>query len=732
MTVRPRIVAMSRGPSRLGFRVTAGRALTALVAAVLTTVLLSPADTPPAAATLSVTKPGVTQPAAATSTATTEAEGSAEANTSADTEESPDTVSIALAPTTPVLALSSAEASFIVQISNNSEETLPATAVEITLHPQRVTDLTELGTDTGERAAVARPVIATAPVPETGPGVDRTVTVTVPRDDLPLTGESDPGVYEVTAQLPVPASAAHTVLVWEGTGFTQQLPISIVVPMVLPERITGVPTRSQITELLPQFEALLASAERTHATLAIDPRIIVGVRVLGTAAPTPARDFLDRLAQTSTPNFLLQFADADPAVEAALGFDELVQPTGFSYLTQSGSFDTTPLPGQLLSTGEPAASRAPSRPSTAELMSWPRGYAGAWPAAGQVDTTTVALLQRAGVQRIIMSSDNVSAGADSRLTLSGFTGVEALIADTDAGDAARRLLASAATDAFTASSARAELAARLALAGEQRSGLVLALDRAVAAEADTSDLIEWVAALSWVTAIDDTQLISSSGSLTPASPNPERVDTLQGVVARSAEIDALAPLLVTPHFLTEYQRVRLMSAFATRYASEESNFTSVAKVIRERDEHLLGGVDVIPTANTQLVASSSQLPVQLHNFLPFEALVSLHVMPLSAALVVPEPDFGARSITPGGNTTVLVPVQTRVSSGESALIAQVSDVAEQQVFSTQQLNLTIRSSFETILLSSLGALAALLLGFGIWRSIRRRRQREQLTPGEQE
>lgn len=718
---------MSRGPSRLGVRVTAGRALAALVAAVLTTVLLSPAGTAPASAAL----PGTT-PAPATSTANTEADGTTEAEESVEADASATPVSIALAPATPVLALSSAEAGFVVQITNHSDETLPATTVDITLHPQQITDITVLGTDTGERAAVIAPVIASAPVPQTGPGEDRTITVTVPRDDLPLTGESAPGVYEVTAQLQLPALTAHTPLVWEGTGFTQQLPVTIVVPMVLPERITGVPTRSQITEVLPRLEALLTAAERTQATLAIDPRIIVGVRVLGTTAPTRARDFLNRLAQTSTPNFLLQFADADPAAEAALGFGELLQPTGFSYLTQSGSFDTTPLPGQLLSSGEPAASRAPSSPSAAELMSWPRGYAGAWPATGQVDAATVTLLQRAGVQRILLSSHNVSAGADSRISLAGFTGVEALIADADAGGAARRLLASAATDEFAANVARADLAASLALAREQRTGLVLALDRAAAAETDASVLIEWVAALSWVAPVDETQLISSGGSLTPASPSAARVDTLQGIVARSAEIDALAPLLVTPRLLTEYQRVRLMSAFATRYAGEDSDFASVAQVIRERDEHLLGGVEVIPTANTQLVASASQLPVQLHNFLPFEALVSLRVMPLSAALVVPTPDFGAQSITPGGNTTVLVPVQTRVSSGESALIAQVSDAAEQQVFSTQQLNLTIRSAFETMLLSSLGALAALLLGFGIWRSIRRRRQREQLAPGEQE
>lgn len=64
-------------------------------------------------------------------------------------------------------------------------------------------------------------------------------------------------------------------------------------------------------------------------TIAVDPRIIAGTRALGSNAPGAATTLLDRLERSTSPMFLLQFADADPAVQAALGFETLLQPLGF-------------------------------------------------------------------------------------------------------------------------------------------------------------------------------------------------------------------------------------------------------------------------------------------------------------------------------------------------------------------------------------------------------------------
>jgi hypothetical protein len=165
----------------------------------------------------------------------------------------------------------------------------------------------------------------------------------------------------------------------------------------------------------------------------------------------------------------------------------------------------------------------------------------------------------------------------------------------------------------------------------------------------------------------------------------------------------------------------MLSALATRYAEPGADFPAVIDERRARDEELLQGVQVVTTANTQLVGVSSQVPVQLHNALPFDAIVSLRVAPLSAGIAVPERGFEGVTVPAEGNKTVLVPVNSRISSGESALLVRVGDAAGEQFTASATLQLTIRSSFETILLAVLGAAAALLFGFGIWRSVRRRR-----------
>ena len=70
---------------------------------------------------------------------------------------------------------------------------------------------------------------------------------------------------------------------------------------------------------------------------------------------------------------------------------------------------------------------------------------------------------------------------------------------------------------------------------------------------------------------------------------------------------------------------------------------------------------------------------------------------------------------------MLLPVHSRVSSGETGVALKVRALTDDKVFASAVQHLTLRTRVETMLLSVLGAAAALLFGFGIWRSIRRKR-----------
>lgn len=720
--------------------------------------------------------PGATQARAQETT-----EDGAAAEPGSEPESGPD-AQLILAPRDPVLSPLVDEYAFDALILNSEAEELPGGTLRLWVGDERIASREQLVAIEEETEAPALTLLAAVEVEATAAEGERELTVTVPRDAMPLILES--GVYPVRAELTAtgegageaagsaltaPALTATTTVVWRGTPLGEQAALSVVVPLVLPDDVRTVPTRDDLGAAAPRLDALLTAAERWQATLAIDPRIISGIRAYGSAAPGAARDLLARLEASTLPTFMLQFADADPAAEAALGFAELLRPTGLGFLTRLGRFDGTgnatgggagdgtgganadgtnveedPAPGsgdaaaadgtelgedageddgESPDSGEEAENdpdpENPAAPSLEQLLSWPAAVPGAWPAEGQANAATLELLRRSGIDSVVLRSDNLEGAAAPRALVDGF---DALVADARVGEAARIALAGPTPVERAAGSAA--LVSELALSAEEPStGLVLALDRAAVADAEApAELLDALEALDWVTPTAALDLPQGTGTLRAGETSEQRVELLTSTMRVSDEIDALAPLLQHPGYLTQYQRVRLLEAFSTRYAGEGVDLAAVERRSAARDEELLAGVQVLPSENMQLVGTESRVPLLVHNALPFDARVTLRVAPTNAAIDVPERRFRDETVAAGGNTTVLVPVSSRVSSGESGLTVQVADAANDAVFFQTALRLTLRTSYETIMLVALGAMAALLLGFGVWRSVRRHRR----------
>lgn len=646
---------------------------------------------------------------------------------------------LVLAPQTPVLTTTAESYSFTVLLRNPGDTPLPGGMLQLRLRSERLSTADELdaveesgaarSTAIGERGMLLTEVAAA----ETKAGGDQTLTLTVPRASMTLGLGSDAGVYAVRGELVEgeegseessialaadPVLVGTSTIVWRGAHGADRLPLTVIVPLVLPGSVVGMPSQGDLADAAPRFDRLLEAAERWDATLAVDPRIVAGIRAYGDAAPAPARDFLDRLELSTAPLFMLQFADADPAAEAALGLTELMQPSGLSYITSEGSFPA-PEPDPA---NPDADEEQPVPPSLEELLAWPSGTAGAWPAPGQVDADALKLLRSAGVGSLVLESGNVVGQRSGRAEIDGF---DALVSDAGLDDAARRALGTENETERAAGSAA--LAARLALGAEgpRPAGMVLALDRGTVADAsDPAALFDFLDGLAWLAPTPAAAQTSGTARLSDGGTAKDRAALLRDATKRSTRIDALAPLLERPWYLKEYQRVRLLQAFATRYAAPEADLAALSDRLEEEDTALLAGVQIRPSENTQLVGSSSRVPVLIHNSLPFPALVTLRVSPTSAAIRVPERRFEEQKVAAGANSTVLVPVESRVSSGDSALAVKVADSVDDRVFSEALLRLTLRSAYEKILLAVLGTLAALLFGFGVWRSVRRHRQRD--------
>ncbi|MFD5598623.1 DUF6049 family protein [Leucobacter sp. NPDC058333] len=691
-------------------------------------------------------------------------------------------VEIVVAPREPVIGAGDDDVQFGLLIRNSGAVGVPAGTVSLSIGSRPMSSADDLAAELPTSASQ----FADASVGAIAAGEEQTATITVPRADIPLGATAEPGAYLVGATLTFSAEAAQgftmfgadatdgtgdtadatattpspvsttTPVVWKGAG-SATVPVSVIVPFVLPSDIRTLPTRDQLADLAPGWDKLLTAAAAHDATLAIDPRLISGIRAYGDEAPRTAQLLLERLESSSLPSFLLQFADADPSAQAALGFTTLLEPTNLDFISRYGSFpeptgtDTGTSAGADAGAGaesetatdagadtagetspntaptEPTQPKTPAGPEHSaalptlqELLAWPRESAPtAWPAGGRADPETIALLDSEGIDSLVLSSDGVKLRGGPRAKL----GDDAAVI-TDAGlDAAAR--AALAADSETErSEGVAQLAAELVIDAQRGSkGVVLGLDRAATGEAaDPAALLDQLDQFSWAESTPVAEQPAGSADLRPSGTSETRLELLRSASNRESSVNELGAVLVHPEYLSGYQRTRLLELFSTQYAADDAAFDRVAATYRKRDAKLLSGVQAISTEHIQLVGSSSRVPIQLRNSLPFDALVKVEVAPASAALAVPERRFTDVAVAADANERVLVPVRSRVSSGESGLVISVLAADGDPTVFTGTLSITIRSSFEAIAFWVLGGLAVVLLGFGIWRSVRRRRR----------
>lgn len=625
-------------------------------------------------------------------------------------------------------------------------------------------------------------VIATETVAATSGQAQQEIVVTVQDEDLPFTSLSEAGVYSLFATYkPANTSgdeavSAFSPIVWRGANSASaSVNLTLIVPFVLSEEVLSMPTRQQLADAMPGFESLLDYATEVHAILAIDPRIIAAIRGYGAEAPESSIDFLRRLERSTLSSFLLQYGDADVAAQAALGNISLLEPAGFEFLTRFGTWpieepeepeeandgpegsvdaeagaetdaetnndsgadaasDANSVPdGDSETSADPEANAdeldpisdydpVTGAPTPAALGAWPNGLPAAWPAPGQASESTLSLMRSHGLGLAVLNSENVQLDGGPRATL---LSEDAIITDAEL-DTAVALALRNETESQRAlgiaqATARLIMAADLSAESGRPTGLVLGVDRGgIASEPDAADLLRELTDPPLVRTVSMSAQAPGTATLFDLAPGEERTDLLQSAVENEPYVLEARTLLLHPEYLDSYQRMRLLTLFGTRYAADIAEFAPVAKRFAERDSELHDGVQLVGTKHTQLVGGSSRIPIQLRNALPFDVVVNISVAPMSAALSVPERHFPNIVLPDDSSDRVLVPVDARVSSGQSALLLSVTSIDNEFTTSTDVLPISISTTVETIAISVLGSAALLLFGFGIWRSVRRR------------
>ncbi|PRB18333.1 DUF6049 family protein [Microbacterium sp. MYb62] len=563
-------------------------------------------------------------------------------------------------------------------------------------------------------------------------GATTTTNVFVPAETLADLG---PGVYPLRAELSgattrnsaddrttAVASTATSVLVVADSQTTQ---VGVIVPITATPEVSALLTADELSALTTSDGALTAQLDGvagTTAVLAIDPSILTAIRVLGSAAPESAQQWLTRLDGLPNARFALQFGDADAAAQAQAGLPALLQPTTFAPFLEGANFPQAP--ATTAPTNAPSGTPSPS-PSPTGTSDLPRDedlivVEGAlpqilWPEDDLTlnDLSTFAGYLGEGTTTIV-SSASVGGQSAAHATAGG---QDLLITDAAASETLSEVAAE--EDSLDRQRLLAEASALLVLAEGRVAGapLLIGLDRNEDRTADAlRDAISTADSIGFeLSALRATAPVAAS--LTAAA-DPARAAAVVTLLADEGTLTAFSSILADPQVLLSPERIRIMRTLAVG-ASPEA-FAEKVAAHQERTTGTLGAVNIPPSSTIQLLTANADLPIAVRNDLPWPVTVQLFAAPTDPRLEV-KPMI--ETVVQGNSTTrVKVPVSARVGSGEVDLRLSLYSPTGVQIQGEQTVRVAVRAEWETIGLIVFGGLAVLLIALGVIRTVRRKRR----------
>jgi hypothetical protein len=561
-------------------------------------------------------------------------------------------------------------------------------------------------------------------------GASGTTTISVPPE---LLADLAPGVYPLRAGLSgattgatgsddlVSRNASATSVLIVTSGEAAQ--VAVVVPITATPANGTLLTSEELSALTAEDGALTAQLDGvtgTAAILAIDPAIVAAIRVLGTSAPTQARDWLERLDQLPNERFALQFGDADATAQAQAQLPALLQPTTLSTFLDPSNFPNTPAtpaPGdEPAGSPSPTPTTAPQLPDDAELSEidgatpgilWPRGD------VTQGDLATFSGYLDGTAATILPSS--VTAGATSAHALAG--DAQVLISDDDAATA----LSLAAAEAEPGARQRqlAAASAHLFLAAQSAPGapLLVGLDR---------DETRTASALRDAISTADTPGFSLSALRgLPTAPvavtgaaDPAYAAAVGTLLGDEQTLGQFATILSDPQLLLSLERIRILRTLAVGIPAD--SFSKVVAQHQKGTQETLGAVSIPPSSTIQLLTAAADLPFGVRNDLPWPVTIQLSVSPTDPRLEVKP--VVEQVVQANTSMRIKVPVEARVGSGEVGLRLNLSSPTGVPIGGTEVVRVAVRAEWEGIGVGIFGGLIVLLIALGVVRTVRRRRR----------
>ena len=697
-------------------------------------------------------------PASATASEITSASAPAAPTAKTPTAVTANAVNLSVAPATLAPLQAGQDLTVTVTVENATLDTISPGTIDLFLAERALINRNALNSwlDPEKNSKPGDLMLSEPTMASIQPDSTEIFTLTVAAGSVGLTSGNAWGARGIAATLStddrVRAEGRGT-FVWYSDEEVTPVNMSVIMPITVPAQSTGLITSKALETFTAPTGVLsrqLDGVVGRPVTIAIDPLIIVSIRILGSAAPPSAIAWLNRLDEAPNDIFPLSYADADLALQAQAGagplltpttFDQAIDPALFAATDQSATPNSDPAlpPGTETpapSTDQPAPPSDGTPPTTEELLAWEYSATDiGWPAEGDVASADLDVFAASGLNTTILGGSNASGAAgdftpNASLDLGTGHGL-GLVVDDSLAAALRTAAAATTDDAWR--EAMSQVSSQLAVVSAERPGtartLLATFDRGWPPNADRlTETIDALAGLRWYapsTLPEVRASVPAEEVEFDSQAEPEdRVALAAELFEAEKTVTDFSSVLSDPAIVTGTQRLDLMALLSNSWASQEASWADAVGTSLANSSALVGSITVATKGPINVVGSQVDIPVTLDNALSQAVTVMVQVVPSNGRLLVGE--AVESTIEAQSARTVTIPVTAAVGNGAVTLRVTLLTPAGTVISQPALIPINVRADWEGLGSLLFAAFVVLFFGFGVWRNIlRRRRERAE-------
>jgi hypothetical protein len=644
-------------------------------------------------------------------------------------------------------------------IANPTTKAIPAGSASVVLNRSAVRSRSALSSwlapsSTSSNDALGTEVLSAA-TPEVPGGRTVPMQFTVPAASIDFGSQASAWgartlAVRVTAE-GIEVGQARSSIVWNpGTG-VQPTRISLVMPLTTPQSIDGlIPS-----DLLASYTAdgglltrrLDAVFDQPGIAIGIDPRILASIRILGNSVPPAAAAWLQRLEAASNDSFALSYADSDLAAVSQTKATRLLAPTSFPIdsaffpgsPTAPPSETATPSPTPTPTGG--AVTPVPPLPDLQSLQAFDYTLpAVAWPASGSVVESDLDSFETGGLSTTILGSGNVGYG-DLGYTPSSAARVgpqQALVSDDSLSSYLNAAIEASTTPLWD--KAVSELSSAIAVVSLERPAvartLLATIDRSrPGADARLVQTLLAVAALPWAASASLSEAdapFRTGSAVQPAvatlTANPEpatRIATVSALLAAEATAGSFSSVLSDPAQITGERRLTLLALLSNSWTTDDAWEAAAQKYLAKSNRYVTKSVTIARSSATVFTSRNSPLPITVTNELPWQVTVYVTVHSPSNIITI-DRDRVELVVEAQSQAKTTVPV-TSNANGPVTLTVSLSSATNVQITTPTTIDVDVQAQWETAFTAIAAVLVFGIFGFGIYRTVAKRRAAKRAT-----